>query len=205
MKRLNLVFNYFYIFSLFFKTPSYANIFKTVFVQTSALSLVLLVIQPLVWYHVHFLTAISFLKSEIDHAIQSSFQQDNFYSFSSVVFYLEPPNFDCPHENSNHIYPSLFVFFKLRPSGEIGELSTNEAVLSLVLSDILSKTCRPVSEIGSQISCCLNPALKTTGYSYHSGDLQIDFKLMRYYVMHCHLELLKNMLFDKPQLFWSSI
>lgn len=69
IKRNNLVFNYFYIFSLFFKTPSDANIFKTVFVQTSALSSVPLVIQPLVWYHVHFLTTISFLKSKLEHAI----------------------------------------------------------------------------------------------------------------------------------------
>lgn len=133
------------------------------------------------------------------------FSKTIFIVFLQSFFIWNHPTLIALTRTLTIFIPVFLVFFKLGPSGEIGELSTNEAVLSLVLSDILSKTCRPVSEIGSQISCCLNPALKTTGYSYHSGDLQIDFKLMRYYVMHCHLELLKNMLFDKPQLFWSSI
>lgn len=105
------------------------------------------------------------------------------------------------------IFIPVFFFFFLNSDLE-GKLGNYQPMRLCYLWFSLSYWVRHVdqySEIGSQISCCLTLTLKTTGYSYYSGDLQTDFKLMRYYIMHCYLKLLKNTLFDKSQLLWSSI
>lgn len=146
---------------MLFKTPSHSNI-KTAFVQASEfwpwVPLAML-LTPCLFPNCHYF----FFQPAYISCCLKFFLARQFLQFFFNRFYLEPYNFDSLNKNCSRI--RVIFFLSQTRGGDIGELPANGAVLSPVLSVILSMTYRPVgqySEMDPRSAVILSPTFETT-------------------------------------------